>query len=131
MATLSPSIRAQDDPISSLDLPPIRPGAATGQNGFSFPAKSPLPRKSVWMGFARHTLGIAFLLIAVFLFTASNFLASVSLMIVEFIIFATKHGLDYICRQFIFETVSRHLLERFFILCVITHCWSSATLQKS
>ena len=63
---------------------------------------------------ARHTLGIALLLVTVFLWTASSFLASVS-----YFLYSRKHKIwplakqnsDYLCRWDLFETLLCHLYE--------------------
>lgn len=82
------------------------------------------------MGLARHTLGIVSLLVTVFLFTASNFLASVSLLEMNSSKYSEqKHSPDYFCGQFVFETVFRQLCEHFLFLSAAIFFWPSAALK--
>ena len=67
---------------------------------------------------ARRTIGIFLLLVTVFLWTASNFLASVSLVHHSKIIELT--GVVHICGQHFLKAILCHIHQHF-LLCNITH----------
>ena len=97
---------------------------------FSSSSSSSLCRRPWLRRTARRTLGTVLLLVTVFLWTASSFLASVSRFL-----YSRKHEMwplakqnsDYLCRWYLFETLLCHLYK-FVSLCYATDNRFSETM---
>lgn len=79
---------------------------------------------------ARRTLGIALLLVTVFLWTTSNFLASVELIWPLHSSIWTDRQIVYFCGQHLLKAVFRHIYKHFF-LCLLAPAYPHSYFSRA
>ena len=82
---------------------PTSPSPLSNSRSFPFILKA--------SGSARHTIGIFLLLVTVFLWTASQFLASVCVLTTCVVLQELMVLSDHLCRRYIFKTIPRDLYQ--------------------